>query len=176
MCIALDHSASQVMDPCFLVHQPRKWAYIMAYSDTHNTLEWLQWQQCCCTYAHCVTLLSTTKLDIFCHSLLLSAMFYLVQVIKHLFTTPSSFSDTCVLIWIEQVPCQCVLSSACCILKLLEKESFLLNPESYKHMVRWRMLKIVRPKETSQIAVVTGSKWNKWGQSEQYKTWNQQAF
>jgi hypothetical protein len=29
-------------------------------------------------------------------------------------------------------------------------------------MVRWRMLKIIRPKQTSQSAVVTGSKWNKW--------------
>jgi CTP:phosphocholine cytidylyltransferase-like protein len=28
-------------------------------------------------------------------------------------------------------------------------------------MVRWRMLRIIRPKETSQIAVVTGSKQNK---------------
>jgi hypothetical protein len=29
-------------------------------------------------------------------------------------------------------------------------------------------LKIIRTKETSQIAVVTGSKQNKWGESEQY--------
>jgi hypothetical protein len=38
------------------------------------------------------------------------------------------------------------------------------------------MLKIIRAKETSQIAVVAGSKRNKWEKSEQHNTWNQQAF
>jgi hypothetical protein len=38
------------------------------------------------------------------------------------------------------------------------------------------MLKIMRPKERSQTAVVTGSKQNKWEKFEQYETGNQQAF
>jgi hypothetical protein len=41
-----------------------------------------------------------------------------------------------------------------------------LDTEVYK-------LKIIRLKEWSQIAVVTGSKWNKWRQSEKCKTWSQ---
>jgi hypothetical protein len=38
------------------------------------------------------------------------------------------------------------------------------------------MLKIIRKKETDQIAVVTRSKWNTWGSAEQYKMSKQQAI
>jgi hypothetical protein len=38
------------------------------------------------------------------------------------------------------------------------------------------MLRIIRPKETSNIAVVAGSKQSKWGQSEQYKMGNSRHF
>lgn len=124
------------MGPCLPNHQPRKWAYIAAYSDTHNTLAWQKWPQCCCTYIHWVTLLSTIKRDMFCCLVFLFTMFYCVQVTKHLHN-PEFFLDTCILIRVDEIPCQCALSFVCCILKPLEKESLPLNPENYKHITNY---------------------------------------
>jgi hypothetical protein len=38
------------------------------------------------------------------------------------------------------------------------------------------MFETLRSRETIQTTVVTGSQQNKWGESEQYKTLNHQAF
>jgi hypothetical protein len=48
-------------------------------------------------------------------------------------------------------------------IKISDKESRLLWIEEAWAMVWQSMLKIVRSEETSYIAVVTGSKQNKWG-------------
>jgi hypothetical protein len=51
--------------------------------------------QCCFMYEHCVILLTTTKLVISCHSVLLSVTFHFVCVTKYVSYKPrSSFSDT----------------------------------------------------------------------------------
>jgi hypothetical protein len=47
--------------------------------------------------------------------------------------------------------------TVCENIKISAKESL-----GYYELVRWRMFKIISPKETSQTAVVTGSKRNKW--------------